>query len=130
MTSETESKPIFDFETRGYRFLAEDDPEKKGEARIRIFKGLDVVREFGWPAYKVWNLQAHAGDIVDGLEKDKDDGLRLAGGTGLGGTVYADRTLSERLFDAANVLDRCVTHNEVTGNPAMPEALSSAPKCT
>jgi hypothetical protein len=117
----SDTKPIFDFEHRGYRLLAEDNPDKQGEARIRIFKGLDVVREFGWPVYKVWNIQAHAGDIVDGLEKDKDDGIRLAGGTGFGGTVYTGRTLTERLFDAANTIEHATAHNEVTGNLAMPE---------
>ena len=118
----SDTEPIFDFEHNGYRFLAEDDPEaKKGEARIRIFKGIEVVREFGWPAYKVWNLQAHADDIVEGLKGDRDDGLRLAGSTGLGGSVYNAMTITERLSGAASVIERATAHNEATGNLAQPE---------
>lgn len=107
----SDTKPIFDFEHNGYRFLAGDDPKaKKGDARVRIFKGTEVVRDFGWPAYKVWNIQAHADDIVEGLKGDRDDGLRLAGSTGLGGGVYNRRTLTERLFETAASLESATAH--------------------
>jgi len=73
-----------DFERSGYRFVVSDE----SPAKVTITKGGQVVREFEFPAYKVWNIAAHAEDIVDGLEQESDAGLRVAGGDGLGGNAY------------------------------------------
>ena len=56
---------------------------------LDITKGETVVRSFTFPAYKVWNIAAHADDIVEGLERDSDDGLYEAGSLGpFGGNAY------------------------------------------
>ncbi len=81
-------KVIFDYEIRGYRFVATGLIAPKGDALIEISKTGVAVREFFWPSYKVWNIAAHADDIVDGLEQHCDDGLYVAGATGFGGNVY------------------------------------------
>lgn len=74
----------FDEQHRGYRFVATYLQEPKGEALIEIFKGDAVIKSTLWPAYKIWNIAAHADDIVESLE----EGLTLAGATGFGGNVY------------------------------------------
>ena len=38
--------------------------------------------------YKVFNIPAHIDDIVEGLERNSDSGLRIAGSDGLGGNAY------------------------------------------
>lgn len=81
-------KIAFDQTHDGYRFLATYLKEPAGDALIEISKDGENVREFLWPAYKIWNIAAHAQDIVDGLKQQSDDGLRLAGATGFGGNVY------------------------------------------
>lgn len=80
----------FDIEERGYRIVAEK-ADRRGNSTVTVSRGDEEVRRFQWPAYKVWNLAAHAGDIVDGL----DYGLRIAGSTGFGGNVYAGRPATE-----------------------------------
>lgn len=84
---------IYDFAYMKYRFVAteiEDGPGKneKGDALVEIRKspGGEIVKEFVFPAYKVWNIQMHAPDIV----KDLEAGLRVAASTGFGGTVLPE----------------------------------------
>jgi hypothetical protein len=67
---------------RGYNFKATYLLEPKGEALIEISKDGKIVKEFLFPAYKIYNISAHADDIVDGLEKDNESGLIMAGSTG------------------------------------------------
>lgn len=56
-----------------------------GDALVTISKDGATVREFLWPAYKVWNVAAHADEIIQSeIEKD-GDGLATAGSDGLGG---------------------------------------------
>lgn len=81
-------KIAFEGEKRGYYFKATYLEEPKGEALIEISKAGKIVREFLFPAYKIWNIPAHADDIINGLEKENDEGLLIAGSTGLGGNVY------------------------------------------
>ena len=81
-------KIAFDEEYQGYRFKATYLKKPKGEALIEITKEGDVVKEFLFPSYKIWNIAAHASDIVLGLEQDSEEGLQVAGSTGLGGNVY------------------------------------------
>lgn len=81
----------FDETVGEYRFTATylEEPNK-GEALIQIWKGDDKVREFRFPSYKIWNIMAHHTDIIEGLEKDSDEGLKVAGSTGLGGNLYPE----------------------------------------
>ncbi len=81
-------KVAFEGEKRGYYFKATYLEEPKGEALIEISKAGKIVREFLFPAYKIYNISAHADDIIDGLEQENDNGLLVAGSTGLGGNVY------------------------------------------
>jgi hypothetical protein len=80
----------FEHECRGYEFKATYLHEPKGNALIEITKDGETVREFQFPAYKIWNIAAHADDIVDGLEQESDSGLRVAGSDGLGGNAYSN----------------------------------------
>ena len=73
---------------RGYTFTCTYLLEPKGQALIEIEKDDVMVKEFLFPAYKVFNIPAHAHDIVEGLEQDSDRGLRIAGSDGLGGNAY------------------------------------------
>jgi hypothetical protein len=78
----------FEGDTKGYHLKGSYLSEPKGEALIDISKEGKMVKEFLFPAYKIWNIPAHAEDIVAGLEQDSDIGLRIAGSDGLGGNVY------------------------------------------
>lgn len=82
-------KVAFEGDKRGYHFKATYLKEPKGEALIEISKDEKIVREFLFPAYKIWNISAHADDIIDGLEKESDEGLLVAGSNGLGGNAYS-----------------------------------------
>lgn len=84
-------KVVFEGEKRGYTFKATDLIEPKGNVLIEIFKGNNLIKEFLFPAYKIWNIAAHADDIVDGLEEQSDVGLRIAGSDGLGGNCYTEQ---------------------------------------
>ena len=48
---------------------------------IEITKDDEIIKEFLFPAYKIWNIAAHADDIVNDLEV----GLKTASSDGLGG---------------------------------------------
>uniref|UniRef100_A0A6M3J6V1 Uncharacterized protein n=1 Tax=viral metagenome TaxID=1070528 RepID=A0A6M3J6V1_9ZZZZ len=77
-------KVAFDQEHRGYRFVATYLSQPKGDALVEIFKDGTCIKDTLWPAYKIWNIAAHADDIVNDLEA----GLQEAGATGFGGNVY------------------------------------------
>jgi hypothetical protein len=81
-------KIAFEGEKRGYYFKATYLTEPKGEALIEISKGTKMIKEFLFPAYKIWNISAHADDIIDGFETQNDCGLKIAGSNGLGGNCY------------------------------------------
>lgn len=55
----------------------------KGEALIQIWRGGNLVREFLYPAYKIWNIAAHFEDIVDGELEGHDGGYRMASWNGI-----------------------------------------------
>ncbi len=85
-------KEAFNGITDGYNFIGTflSGPEgDAGNALIEIKKDGKLVKEFLFPAYKIWNIAAHAQDIVDGLKKDSDSGLYVAGSDGLGGNAYS-----------------------------------------
>jgi hypothetical protein len=85
MTDVTKDKLAFDGQAHGYRFVAWYLHEPKADALIEISKDGEVVKSFLWPAYKIWNIAAHAADIAH----DLDAGLAVAGSDGLGGGVVA-----------------------------------------
>ena len=83
-------KPEFDINDRGFNAKAwylENTETSKGDALIEISYQGKVVRQFIFPAYKIWNIPAHFNDIVDGeLSKDdKERGYAIAASDGLGG---------------------------------------------
>ena len=68
---------------RGFVFKAWDLPDSKGDALIEVERDGKLLREFKFPAYKVWNIPAHSDDIIQS-ELDKDvDGYMIAGSDGL-----------------------------------------------
>jgi hypothetical protein len=71
-----------------YRFRATYLDEPKGESLIEVWRDGEPVKAFRWPSYKIWNILAHAGEIIVGLEQDSDAGLYVAGSDLLGGNVY------------------------------------------
>jgi len=88
MKNIVKEKVAFEGEKRGYYFKATYLIEPKGDSLIEISKAGKLIREFLFPSYKIWNISAHVDDIIDGLEKDNDSGLRIAGSDGLGGNAY------------------------------------------
>ena len=87
-------KPQFDLDDRGYNVKAwylENTEESKGDALIEVRYNGELIREFLFPSYKIWNIAAHFSDIVNG-ELSKDDetrGYRIAASTGLEpGTMF------------------------------------------
>jgi hypothetical protein len=65
---ETE-QPLFDLDDRGFNVKAwylKDSEESKGDALVEIRRDGELLRQFLFPAYKIYNISAHFGDIVDG----------------------------------------------------------------
>jgi len=93
MDREKESQePQFDIDDRNFNVKAwylKNTETSKGDALIEIRYNDELIREFLFPAYKIWNIAAHFQDIVDGeLSKDdKERGYRIAASTGLEGLV-------------------------------------------
>lgn len=86
------SELLFEEHDRDFTVMAwylEDTEASKGDALIEISYDRKLIRSFLFPAYKIWNIAAHFGDIVDGeLSKDdKERGYRIAASTGLEGIV-------------------------------------------
>lgn len=54
-------------------------PPRSGDSLVEVFFRETLVRQFLWPAYKIWNLQAHFSDIVDGEIAKNDSGYQMAG---------------------------------------------------
>ncbi len=79
------------FETkpdRGFVFKAWET-DLKGDAFIEIERDGKIVNSFTFPAYKVWNIPAHANDIIESELKKNSDGYITAGSDGLGGNVFS-----------------------------------------
>ena len=81
-------KVVFEGDEQGFHFKGSYLKEPIGEALIEISKEGHVIREFLFPSYKIWNIPAHAKDIVLGLVEGNDEGLYIAGSNGLGGNAY------------------------------------------
>jgi len=74
---------------RGFVFKAWDLPNSKGNALVEVERNGKVIRSFTFPGYKIYNIPAHADDIIQS-ELDKDvDGYMIAGSDGLGGNVFS-----------------------------------------
>lgn len=82
-------KVAFEGERQGFVFKGTYLKEPKGDALIEISKDDKIVREFLFPAYKIWNIAAHADDIANSLKNESDEGLYIAGSDGLGGNAYS-----------------------------------------
>jgi len=69
---------------RGYtmRISYLKEPNSR-EALVEIFKDDNLVRQFMFPAYKIYNLPAHFSDIVDGEIENSDRGYQIAASNGL-----------------------------------------------
>lgn len=57
-------------------------------ALIEIFKDGQPLREFLFPAYKVWNISAHFSDIVDGEIEKSSRGYEMAAWDGISGATF------------------------------------------
>jgi hypothetical protein len=53
-----------------------------GDALVEMFKEGEKIREFIFPAYKIWNIAAHWKDIVDSELASNTHGYELAASTG------------------------------------------------
>lgn len=73
---------------RGYtvraHYLKEPDA---GDVLVEIFKDGQPLRQFMFPAYKVWNIAAHFQDIVDGEIEKSASGYEMAAWGGITGAV-------------------------------------------
>ncbi len=68
---------------RGYTVCATYlEGEHQSDALVEIFKDGKKVRKFLFPAYKIYNISAHFGDIVDSEIRENADGYNLAASTG------------------------------------------------
>lgn len=76
---------------RGYairaNYLAKPN---NGDALIEIFKDGQLLREFLFPAYKIWNLAAHFSDIVDGEIEQSAHGYEMAAWDGISGAAIIE----------------------------------------
>ncbi|MHB0874540.1 MAG: hypothetical protein ACYC5O_00705 [Anaerolineae bacterium] len=73
---------------RGYTVRASYlKPPRDAEALVELFKDSKPVRQFTFPAYKVWNIAAHLSDIVDSEIERNTKGLEAAAWDGISGAV-------------------------------------------
>lgn len=81
----------FDLTIDCHRFVCKEKEGEKGTSEITIYCvscGGKIVKRFDFPTYKIWNIPAHAEDIISGLKQNSDRGLKIAGSDGLGGNAY------------------------------------------
>ncbi len=83
-------KPEFDITDKGYNVKAwyvKDTETEKGDALIEVRKEEEIIRQFIFPAYKIWNIAAHFKDIVDSEEEKNIEGYKTAASNGLEGSI-------------------------------------------
>lgn len=74
---------------RGYTIRASYLKEPhSADALIEVMKEGQVIRRFMFPAYKIYNLQAHFKDIVDGEIQNSSKGYEMAAWNGVSGAVF------------------------------------------
>ena len=61
---------------------------RKGDALIEIFKDGKPLRAFLFPAYKIYNIAAHFGDIVDGELRGDSHGYQMAAWNGIENAIF------------------------------------------
>ena len=91
MRDKKSEKPVFDINDRGYNVKAyylKDTEIEKGDALIEIRKEDKILKQFIFPAYKIWNIAAHFNDIVDSEIAENIDGYKMAASTGLGSVGF------------------------------------------
>lgn len=76
---DTSERPDRGYHVRASYLKAPND----GNALIEIFRDGKVLREFLFPAYKIYNIVAHFSDIVDGELENSGHGYGMAASTGL-----------------------------------------------
>lgn len=73
---------------RGYTIRASYLKEPHAaDALIEVMKDGQPLRRFLFPAYKIYNLQAHFHDIVDGEIENSAKGYEMAAWNGISGAV-------------------------------------------
>jgi len=73
---------------RGYTIRASYmKAPRNGDALIEVMKDGTTIRRFLCPAYKIYNLQAHFSDIVDGEIERSVWGYEMAAWNGIIGAV-------------------------------------------
>ncbi len=73
----------------GYTIRASYLKEPHGaDALIEVIKDGQVIRQFMFPAYKIYNLQAHFRDIVDGEIVNNTNGYKMAAWDGISGATF------------------------------------------
>ena len=70
------------------------------DALIEVMKDGQPLRRFLFPAYKIYNLQAHFHDIVDGEIENSAKGYEMAAWNGISGAVLL--MPNEKLRHGAN----------------------------
>jgi len=80
-------KLAFEKEDRGYTVKAWYLKEDTGDAFVEIKKGNSIIREFKFPAYKIWNIAAHFSDIVDSEIAKNQQGYEMAAWNGISNSV-------------------------------------------
>lgn len=68
---------------RGFLFQAWYLEDPKGKALIQIWTD-GKFREFLFPAYKIWNIPAHADNIINSELAGNLEGYQMAAWTGIG----------------------------------------------
>lgn len=70
MTKWEKGKQIFETKTdRGFIFKAWE-LQNSTDALIEVERDGKIIRSFTFPAYKVWNIPAHAHDIIEMIDKE------------------------------------------------------------
>ena len=73
---------------RGYTAKASYlKPPHDADALIEVFLIGSMIRSFLVPAYKIWNIAAHFGDIVDGEIEKSAAGYEMAAWDGISGAT-------------------------------------------
>lgn len=78
---------------RGYTIRASYlEKPHNSDALIEIMKDNKPIRNFLFPAYKIYNLQAHFRDIVDGELINSSKGYEMAAWDGITGAIILEPT--------------------------------------
>lgn len=67
---------------RGFTVKAFYLKEPPSDALVEVYRDGEPYRRFLYPAYKVWNISAHFGDIVTGEIEGNMSGYDMAGWNG------------------------------------------------